>query len=224
MPATDLMSSVVEALALGFASGPVCLASCGPVLLPWMVAVPEKPRVLLGSLALFLGGRLAGYLLFAAAAWAVGMSLPADAPARTGIFGLTNLILAALLALYAWSPRTLGRNRRGGSDTQLYQIEPKVRTRRTAALVLGFLTGLNLCPPFVAAGVRAAEIPSLPGALLFFLAFFAGTAVWFLPALAVGPLNRIPAASTVARMVLGLMAAYYAYLGLVSLYWRWLHV
>jgi sulfite exporter TauE/SafE len=220
----DFMSSVIEALALGFASGPVCLASCGPVLLPWMAAVPERPRVLLGSLALFLGGRLAGYLLFAAVAWSVGLSVPADASVRTWIFGLANLVLAALLALYAWAPQTLGRMRRAGSDTQLYQIETSVITRRQAASVLGFLTGLSLCPPFVAAGVRAAEIPSLPGALLFFLAFFAGTAVWFLPALAVSPLRRIPAASTVARMVLGLMAAYYAYLGLVSLYWRWMHV
>jgi sulfite exporter TauE/SafE len=91
-------------------------------------------------------------------------------------------------------------------------------------VVLGFLTGLNLCPPFIAAGVRAAETRSLSGAVLFFLAFFAGTAVWFLPAAAVSPLRRIPAAATVARMVLGLMAIYYAYLGLVGLSWRWLHV
>jgi len=218
------MSSAMEALVLGFASGPVCLASCGPVLLPWMVGVPERPRILFGSLALFLGGRLLGYLLFATAAWAVGLSLPADGAVRAWIFGLANLLLAALLALYAWAPQTLGRIRRGSSDTPLYQIEPSVKTWKPAALALGFLTGLNLCPPFVAAGVRAAEIPSLPGALFFFLAFFAGTAVWFLPALAVSPLSRIPAASTVARMVLGLMAAYYAYLGLVSLYWRWMYV
>jgi len=220
----DFMSGAMEALVLGFASGPVCLASCGPVLLPWMIAVPERPRALFGSLAMFMGGRLAGYMLFAAAAWTVGLSLPADGAVRALIFGLANLLLAALLAICAWAPRTLGRIRRGGSETPLLRIEPSVKTRKPAALVLGFLTGLNLCPPFVAAGVRAAEIPSLPGALFFFLAFFAGTAVWFLPALAVGPLSRIPAASTVARMVLGLMAAYYAYLGLVSLYWRWMHV
>jgi sulfite exporter TauE/SafE len=218
------MHSAVEALALGFAAGPVCLASCGPVLLPWLAAVPEKPRVLMGSLAMFLGGRLAGYMLFAVAAWVAGLTLPAGEAARAWIFGSANLLLALLLALYAWAPQLLHRIRRGSSDRRLYQIGMEAQTRQPAALALGFLTGLNLCPPFVAAGVRAAEIPSLTGALLFFLAFFVGTAVWFLPAVAVSPLRRVPASSTVARMVLGLMAAYYAYLGLIGLLWRWMHV
>jgi hypothetical protein len=30
-----------EALALGLATGPVCLASCGPVVAPWLLAQPR---------------------------------------------------------------------------------------------------------------------------------------------------------------------------------------
>jgi hypothetical protein len=33
--------NLAEALALGFGSGPICVASCGPVLLPWLGAEPR---------------------------------------------------------------------------------------------------------------------------------------------------------------------------------------
>jgi sulfite exporter TauE/SafE len=214
--------SVAEALALGFGSGPVCLASCGPVLLPWLGAEPRELRTTVRLLALFLGGRLAGYLAFAVVAWAAGLATPLDAHTRTQVFGLANFGLAALLGISAWFPR-----RRCAAvpdkppQTRLYQIGPVDRFRPPAALTLGFLTGRNLCPPFVAAGVRAAATHSLLGALAFFTLFFVGTAVWFLPSLAVSPLRRFNAVSTVARMTMAALAVYYAYLGVVcAASWR----
>jgi hypothetical protein len=39
---------------------------------------------------------------------------------------------------------------------------------RSGALALGFLTGINLCPPFLVAGLRAAQLEHLSAALLFF--------------------------------------------------------
>ena len=213
-----MISAVAEALTLGFASGPVCIASCGPVLLPCLAAQAESWRDTGRSLAVFLGGRLLGYLGFAALAWSLGMALPVQAPARALLYGLANLGLAIALALYAWGPRRLCA---GAVPPALVQIGQTVR--RPATLTLGFLTGLNLCPPFAAAGLRAAQSQTLTSALAFFLLFFVGTAVWFLPALAVSPLRRIPAAATVARFTMFALAAYYAYLAVVTFSWRFLH-
>jgi hypothetical protein len=83
--------------------------------------------------------------------------------------------------------------------------------------VVGLATGVNLCPPFVAAGVRAAENASLWGALLFFFLFFLGTSVWFVPSVSIGLLRRFEAVSAVARLTLFLLAAYYGYLAVVML-------
>jgi hypothetical protein len=69
---------------------------------------------------------------------------------------------------------------------------------------------------FVTAGVRAAATHSLLGALAFFTVFFVGTSVWFLPSLAVSPLRRFSVVPTVARMTMGALAIYYAYLGIVA--------
>lgn len=215
------MSNVAEALALGFGSGPVCVASCGPVLLPWLGAEPRELRTTGRLLALFLGGRLAGYLAFAVVAWAAGLAIPFDARTRTLVFGLANFGLAALLGISAFFPRRRCATVPDKRPTQLYQIGPADRFRTPAAVTLGFLTGLNLCPPFVTAGVRAAATHSLLGALGFFTLFFVGTAVWFLPSLAVSSLRRFSAVPTMARMTMAALAIYYAYLGVVcAASWR----
>ena len=215
------MSSVLEALALGFGSGPVCLVSCGPVLLPWLGAAPRELRATGRLLSLFLGGRLAGYLAFAVVAWAVGAAIPVDARTRTLVFGLANFGLAALLGISAFLPGRHCPPMSNEGTPHLYQIGTADRFRPPAALTLGFLTGLNLCPPFVTAGVRAAATRSLPGALIFFTVFFVGTAAWFLPSLAISPLRRFSVVPTVARMTMGALAIYYAYLGIVcAAAWR----
>jgi len=208
-----------EALVLGFGSGPVCLASCGPVLLPWMAAESRDWRGNAALVARFLAGRLAGYLAFAVAAWLAGVSLPVDARLRALAFGLANLALALLLGYEALRSRR-AYEAAAPPRAALVQIAPVTAGRRwpvPTAVSLGFLTGLNLCPPFVAAGIRAAQLTSLPAALLFFAAFFLGTAVWFAPAVAVAPLRRHAAVPTVARIVMTVLAVYYLYLGVLSL-------
>jgi len=215
------VSSVAEALALGFGSGPICVAYCGPVLLPWLGAEPRDLGTTGRLLAIFLGGRLAGYLSFAVVVWAAGMTIPLDLRTRALVFGLANFGLAALLGFSACVPRRRCAKTPDERHTRLYQIGAADRFRPPAAVTLGFLTGLNLCPPFVAAGVRAAATHSLPGALAFFALFFAGTAVWFLPSLAISPLRRFSALPVVARMTMAALSIYYAYLGVVSVAsWR----
>jgi hypothetical protein len=191
------------------------------VLLPWLAAEPRDLGTTGRLLAVFLGGRLAGYLAFAVVAWAAGLAIPLDLRTRTLVFGLANFGLAALLGFAAWVPRRRCAKAPEEHRTRLYQIGAGDRFRPPAALTLGFLTGLNLCPPFVAAGVRAAATHSLPAALAFFALFFAGTSVWFLPSLAVSPLRRFSALPVVARMTMAALSIYYAYLGVVSVAsWR----
>src|ERR1035441_3013247 len=61
-----------EALVLGLASGPACIAACGPVLVPSLLAQRTGWRPHVRYLSAFLGARLLGYLLFGAVAWELG--------------------------------------------------------------------------------------------------------------------------------------------------------
>ena len=202
-----------EALVLGLATGPVCLASCGPVVLPWMLVQPEGVRAHGRQLSVFLAARMVGYLVFATVAWYAGAAIPRSWAGRSWIFGGIELLLALTLVVYAvgWPRRRCSVQASSGDE--LVQIGERRRERRSGAVTLGFLTGINLCPPFLVAGVRAAQQASLLAALVFFVFFFVGTAVWFLPFLSLGLVRRAPAVVTVARMVAVLLACWYLFSG-----------
>jgi sulfite exporter TauE/SafE len=214
MPLTALMT---EALLLGVSSGPVCLASCSPVLVPVLAAEQRSPRGTGALLAQFLGGRLAGYLAFACLAWLLGLSLNLQPRGRALVYGLADLGLAIFLGGYALAMRSLPA---ASCDQPCPAARARLfahRFRSFASVILGFVSGLTLCPPFVAAGVRAAESGGLAHALLFFLCFFFGTSIWFAPSVGLGMLRRFAAVGIVARLTLFLLAAYYGYLAVIVL-------
>jgi sulfite exporter TauE/SafE len=222
MAALSFSASAGEALVLGLATGPVCLATCGPVVVPWIMVQPQGVRGHSRQLLLFLAARLAGYLVFACAAWLVGSAIPHSWTGRSWLMGGIQILLAAALVVYAagWPHRRCAVAK---TTANLVQIGEAPVTKRSGALALGFLTGINLCPPFLVAGVRAAQLAHLSAALLFFFCFFAGTAVWFIPFLSLGFLKRTPAVVTVARMVAVLLAFWYGFSGVSILIERTFH-
>lgn len=222
MAAFSFSASAGEALVLGLTTGPICLASCGPVVLPWMMVQPRGMRLHSRQLFLFLAARLAGYMVFAAAVWLAGAAVPRMWSGRSAVFGAIQVLLAIALITYAagWPHK---RCAVANSESDLVQIGEAPRPRRSGAMALGFLTGINLCPPFLVAGVRAAQLAHLSAALLFFAFFFAGTAIWFLPFLSLGMVERRPAFVTVARMVAVLLACWYGLSGVSTLIERFVY-
>jgi hypothetical protein len=207
-----------EALVLGLASGPACMASCGPVLVPSLLAERAGLRLNTRYLSTFLGARFAGYVLFAAVASELGALVSLSPAPRLLLIGVIHVLLACVLLWYAYSAGHTCAQSCSGSE--LVSIGVTRKPRVSGAAALGFLTGLSLCPPFVAAGVRAAELGSVAGALAFFAVFFLGTSVWFVPFVGLGCVARNEAVTTVARMAMVLIALYYAYLGLTMLLGR----
>jgi len=216
MAALSLSASAGEALALGLAPAPVCLASCGPVVTPWIMLQPKGVGAHGRQMALFLAARLAGYLVFASAVWLAGAAIPRAWSGRSWVFGGIEVLLALALAAYAvgWAQR---RCATGEPKSVLVRIGEVPPAKPAGALALGFLTGINLCPPFLVAGVRAAQMAQLWAALVFFGCFFVGTAAWFLPFLSLGFLKRTPAVVAVARMVAALLACWYGFSGISTL-------
>jgi sulfite exporter TauE/SafE len=223
------------ALALGLATGPVCVATCGPVVLPWMLAQPQGMWRNQRQLVLFLTARLAGYLLFAVAVWLAGEAVPRAWMGRSWLFGGLDVLIAAALLGYAarWPRRHRPQDEKEAPLVQI-GVLPLARAgavlpgetaagRRRGALALGFLTGVNFCPPFLAAGAQAAQLGSLAGALWFFTVFFVGTAVWFLPLAGLGLWRKAPVVVLVARMTAGLVACWYGISGVSILIERMMH-
>jgi len=215
LPTMAAALALGEALALGLASGPACVASCGPVVIPSLLAERAGLRVNLQYLSSFLVTRLLGYLVFAAVAWEIGELMILPASSHAWILALTHVLLGLVLLRYTYS---VGRTcSHASSGPRLVTIGAPAGHQVSGAAVLGFLTGVSFCPPFVAAGMRAAEAANILGALVFFAVFFLGTTVWFIPLTGMSWIKRNEAVNIVARMAMALIAVYYLCLGLTSL-------
>jgi sulfite exporter TauE/SafE len=214
-PSMAAFASCGEALVLGLASGPACIAACGPVLIPSLLTQRAGIRPHARYLSVFLAARLLGYLLFAVVAWELG-ALASMLPApRLLMMGAVYVLLAGVLLWYAYSTRSSCSS--SCADSKLVQIGESRNLGVTGAAALGLLTGLNLCPPFVAASVRAAQSGSMAAAVLFFFFFFLGTSLWFAPFISLGPVVRNQAVLTVARMAMVIIALYYLSMGIAML-------
>ena len=187
------------------------MASCGPVLVPSLLAERAGMRLSTRYLSTFLGARFLGYLLFAAVAWELGALVALPPAPRLLMVGVIHVLLAGVLLWYAYSVGHACAPSCPGSELVTIGVARKRGIAGPAAL--GFLTGLSLCPPFVIAAVRAAELDSVAAALLFFAVFFVGTSVWFVPFVSLGCVRRSQAVTTVARMAMVLIAFFYLYLG-----------
>jgi sulfite exporter TauE/SafE len=205
----------VAGFLLGLATGPSCLAFCAPVLVPYLLAEGQGPGRSASLLGRFLLGRLLGYLLFGLAAGLVG-SLLAAGPAREGLFGVVYLGLAVVLLGYGLRQARSASCAVGGGGG----VVRRLRARWPAVLpvLLGLLTGLNLCPPFALAIAGAAETGSVAASILFFAAFFLGTSLFFLPLPGLGGLRRFEALGTVARLAVAVVGVYYLYRGSILVY------
>jgi sulfite exporter TauE/SafE len=207
-----------EALALGLASGPACLAACGPALVPTLLTTRPGLKPNAGFLFSFLGARLLGYLIFAVVAWELGALVSVPPRPRVLLLGAVNISLASVLLGYAYVARH--QCVEGCQGSRLVQIETRKDRRVGGAAVLGLLTGLNLCPPFLTVGVRAAQLGSAAQAILFFTSFFVGTSAWFVPFTGFSCITRNQGVITVARMTMVLIAFYYLALGVAMLIGR----
>lgn len=188
-----MLPQLSEAFILGLSMGPVCLGYCSPVFVPLVAS--EKHSSWQGTarvVVLFLLGRLLGYSLvgiaigFLGALFLTGISAP--------VWGVVRLIMGLLLITFGMTVDGAGRKwcpeRWQGRKSLLF------------AATLGLLTGLNVCPPFGAAIAGAAATASVAKALYYFWAFFAGTAIYFIPFALISPIARREAFRQVARICL----------------------
>jgi len=195
--------ALAEGWTLGLSTGAYCAVSCLPVLAPYIMGAGERslPRGLL-IFSIFLGGRLAAYLGFAAAAMLLGRLAAPSLPAWAG----GAAMLAAGLILLAAPFLELSR----GCPAAL------PAAGKAMPFSLGFLTGLNFCPPVLAGLMRLASLPDFFSGLVYFAGFFSATALFLLPALIPVPFltDRVKG---IGRMALFLSGLWLAGNGIASL-------
>jgi hypothetical protein len=199
---------------LGLSNGAQCLAYCVPVLIPYLLGRGEGVKGNFTVIVRFLVGRLFGYLAFGLAVWAVSRPVLQVLGYEDLILGSSFLILAPLLVFYGFFPEKCACpvTRLGALFKWISGLSPSL-----IPVIAGLATGLSFCPPFLLATAGAAEKGSLPGTLFFFLSFFLGTSVFFVPVPLLGFLGGRRGLKIVGRMAAGLMGIYYFYCGIIMI-------
>lgn len=203
----------LDGFILGLSNGVACIATCAPVLIPYLMGEGKGVARNYWVTGQFLFGRLLGYLLFAVFAWTISSAILQDASRRNWIIGIAYMLFSSLLIFYGFFKKK-DASCQAACDQNNYQ---RLLAFWPALLPVtaGFATGLGFCPPFLLAFTGAAAETDLLAAMLFFFSFFLGTSLLFALAPFVGIFNRFSVLQVVGKMAAGLMGIYYLYSGIV---------
>lgn len=202
-----MLSILSEGFILGLSTGFYCLTSCLPALIPYLLSEGDKVWKTNFDIFLeFLTGRFIAYFLFAVVSTLIGKAYKPYLPAWAAPLAMCLTAVAMLAFLFT------SRGRHTGKGCAV----PFGPFFRRIPLALGFMTGINICPPFVAAFVRLVELSDLTAGMFYFTGFFTATSIFILPAIAPTPFinERLKA---IGRMTLAIAGLWYLILGLKGL-------
>jgi sulfite exporter TauE/SafE len=198
---------ILQPILLGLSSGIFCMSYCFPFLAPFVVLEERKLKEDFKVVLKFIFGRFFGYLLFGAFFGYLGEKITNKTVDLFFFFALAGL--SFLLILYSFG---LIREKRG------ICLSPKFK--KTTPFLMGFLMGINVCPPFLMAINYAFLLHKFFEGILFFLLFFLATTTYFLPIAFLGFLNKIKEFRMVAKIsgiLVGLMFLFYSFYRIIKI-------
>lgn len=164
-----MIGQLSEGFILGIATGTTCLATCGPVYTPYLMQVNRTWKSSLLVILELCAGRFVAYLVIGALAGAFGGAIPEEQ--RVPLTIVAYLLFSVFLII---SSLRSHRKERFCPVGRWYAFTER-------PLLLGVVTGINLCPPFLIAFTRAIDNAGVFAGMLFFSAFFVGTTLFLLP-------------------------------------------
>lgn len=162
-----ILAKIFAGFFAGLSVGVYCLGLCLPIFLPLLLSQNRRGRKSLFLVAEFSLGRLLGYLFFGLLFGWFGMVVKSSFV--HAIAGLANLWIGILIIIYSL----------GLIDRKFCAALPFEKIKWP--LLLGFLTGVNICPPFLGSLAYIFNLKSALLSLGYFLLFFLGTSVYIVP-------------------------------------------
>lgn len=197
-----MISMFGEALLLGLSTGTYCVVSCAPVLLPFLFSETGKHKNTTIYIIRFMLGRFVGYILIGALLGMTGTLAMEKMPVR-----IHAMISAAVYLMIGLVMLLTGIFYFAKGSHFCRAINRRL-TPRLNAMVLGILTGINFCPPFLAAAARVFSYRQALTGIPYFFFFYLGTSVYLLPLFGI-PLfkkhiNELRIVARITTVILGI--------------------
>jgi len=202
-----LTKPLLEGAVLGLSTGGYCLAGCVPFLLPFFLSEERRWTRDLVIMGEFLAGRLAAYLLFGALFGWLG-EYARDLVDRRFV-GILMVATSAMLVAYGIA--------RSFPAAGFCRAVISSKFLRRFPFVVGFLLGINVCPPFLVGVSALVALGSVGRALVFSAGFFLTTTLFLVPVAAASRLARFAALRDVAQAASILTGLYFLFRGIALL-------
>lgn len=209
---------MIQILSFGFLSGLstgiYCFAFCFPFLTPILLSEEKRKIENFVLILKFLFGRLSGYLLFGAIFGFLGQKIKSSTVDLFSTFSL--MVISLILIFHAFGLL--------GEKKILFCQKIKKLNPQTPFLI-GFLNGVNICPPFLISLNYIFLQKSPFFGILYFFAFFCGTSLYFLPLFFVALLNKMKEFQLVGRISSLLVGILFFFYSIYLLFGRniWFH-
>ncbi len=200
-----MIKTLVEGFLLGLSTGSVCLATCTPIYLPWLISEDRNLRKSFGKILEISAGRFISYIIFGALAGYLGSNI--KQMNRELFTGISYIFLTIFLLVNSF--RTTRHDKKC--------LVPKWSSFSQSAFMLGLLTGINFCPSFLIALTNSFGLGGVLAGVLLFIGFFVGTTLFLIPLAFTGLLTAMPLLKKIARIASILIAVWFFYKGIVSL-------
>ncbi len=189
----DLSTKIAAGYLAGLSVGVFCLGLCLPVFLPILLSQKRSGKTSFFLVLEFSLGRVTGYLFFGLIFGTLGIIIKNQF--IHCLVALTNIWLGILLIIFSV----------GIMNAKYCSHLPYQKIRWP--ILLGFLTGVNICPPFLASLTYIFNLKNVIYSLIYFLMFFLGTTTYIIPAACFGFLSKyqkIAKLAQISGVVIGL--------------------
>lgn len=180
---------LVAPFLLGLSAGIYCLTYCIPFVAPVMISEARQNKGNFWVLTKFISGRFLGYVAFGAIFGYLGARI--NNTILNFILIVALILLSVILILHALG---LMKPHRPAFCRKIKKYNPKI------PLLMGFLMGVNICPPFLMSLTYVFTLHSATKGLIYFLMFFLGTTLYFIPLFFLGFLNKMKEFQLVGRV------------------------
>jgi hypothetical protein len=200
---------MTDSFILGLSSGSACLATCGIVMFPYLMAGEAGVKKIAIDLSLFLLTRFVIYFMLATFAWHFGQAFFNNPVVRNIIPGILYIVFAILLVWYS-----IDKNRNPACPAKIIK---SVSDRRLVPVLLGVVNSLGFCPALFLILTKSAIQVTLAQSYIAFLAFFVGSSLWFLPLPLAGKIRRKEVLKNIGILATGLAGIIFMIKGLTNL-------
>ena len=200
---------MTDSLILGLSSGSACLATCGMVMFPYLMAGSAGVKRIAIDLSLFLITRFVIYFILATLAWYFGQALFSDQVVRNIVPGILYIVFAVMLVWYS-----ISKNRNPDCPAKIVKT---VNNHRLVPILLGLVNSLGFCPALFLILIKGAAQGTLVQSYFAFLAFFIGSSLWFLPLPLAGKIQKKEVLKKIGILATGLAGIIFMIKGITNL-------